>query len=339
MDLYRLDHIIHRYKERPVLSIDGWSIDEGTITGLCGPNGSGKSTLLKLLGLIERPSRGEIRFNGSKADPFARGVRDRVTLLPQDSYLLKRSVYNNVAYGLKIRKEKHDVDERVREALNLVGLAPDRFAQRPWYALSGGEARRVALAARLVLRPKVLLLDEPTTSVDAASALLMKAAALHAHRQWNTSLVISSHDVQWLQDVCTDIIYLFNGRILGRGQRTLLFGPWLRLADNRVGKKLADGQAFVAASPPADDNSVAAVDPARLTLHLSEQEIPEGRKALKGVLTSLGLEKISGTINLSVAVGEIEFTAYLPADTHLTASHRPGKPIWVAYRPEDVKWY
>ena len=339
MALYQLDDIIHRYKDQPVLSIEAWTINEGMITGLCGPNGSGKSTLLKLLGLIERPSRGEIRFNGHKADPFAQGMRDRVTLLPQDSYLLKRSVYNNVAYGLHIRRVKRNVAERVQEALNLVGLAPERFAQRPWYALSGGEARRVALASRLVLRPKALLLDEPTTSVDAASALLMKEAALHAHREWGASLIISSHDVQWLQDISHDIIYLFNGRILGKGQRTLIFGPWLRLSEDRVGKRLADGQVFVADNPSFDGSAVAAIDPARLKLHLTDREMREGRNLLKGMLTSLGLEKISGAIGLSVAVGEIEFTAYLSPDTLSTGDYRPGMEIWISYRPEEVKWY
>lgn len=339
MALYRLDDITHRYKDQPALSIEAWTINAGMITGLFGPNGSGKSTLLKLLGLIERPSRGEIHFNGHKADPFARGMRDRVTLLPQDSYLLKRSVYNNVAYGLHIRKEKYNVEERVHEALNLVGLVPERFAQRPWYALSGGEARRVALAARLVLRPKVLLLDEPTTSVDAASALQMKAAALHAHRKWDASLIISSHDVQWLQDICHDIIYLFNGRILGRGQRTLVFGPWLHLENDKVGKLLSDGQMFVANTPRANDNTVAAVDPSRLTLHPTGQQLPEGTHALKGTLTSIGLEKISGAISLSVTVGEIEFTAYLPAETLSRENYRPGVELRIAYRPDDVKWY
>ncbi len=339
MALYQLDHIIHCYKDQPVLSIEDWSATEGMITGLCGPNGSGKSTLLKLLGFVERPSRGQIYFDGQKADPFSQGVRDRVTLLPQDSYLLKRSVYKNVAYGLHVRKNYTHETARVQEALNLVGLSADRFAQRPWYALSGGEARRVALAARLVLQPKVLLLDEPTTSVDAASAQLMKEAALHAHKQWGASLIISSHDVRWLQDICHDIIYLFNGRILGRGQRTLLFGPWQRLDDNRAGKLLSNDQIFIANKPSDDDKAVAAIDPARLTLHLSDHEIPEGSNTLKGMLTSLGLEKITGAISLVVAVGEIEFTAYLTADTFATGDYRPGKEIWISYRPEDVKWY
>jgi len=340
MTLYRLDHIVHRYENRPVLSIDQWSVAEGAITGLCGPNGSGKSTLLKLLGFIERPSQGDIYLQDRKRDMAMRGARDHVSLLPQDSYLLKRNVYKNVAYGLRIRKDRSDETRRVHQALELVGLAPDRFAQRPWYALSGGEARRVALAARLVLKPKVLLLDEPTTSVDAASAQQMKAAALHAHQQWGSNLIISSHDVQWLQGICHDIVYVFNGRILGQGQRTLLFGPWQRLDDGRVGRRLAEDQIFVAGHPPDDiDNAVAAIDPADLSLHASDKEVPDGKMALKGLLTRLALEKASGHIHLAVAVGHNEFTASLTAETLSSENYRPGKEIWIAYRPEDVSWY
>ena len=344
MTLYQLEHIQHRYESRlalsPALSIDRWSVAEGAITGLCGPNGSGKSTLLKLLGFIERPSQGEIYLQGRKADMGMRGVRDHVTLLPQESYLLKRNVYKNIAYGLRLRKDRSDEARRVHQALDLVGLAPDRFALRPWYALSGGEARRVALAARLVLKPKVLLLDEPTTSVDAASAQQMKAAALHAHRQWGSSLVISSHDVQWLQDICHDIVYVFNGRILGQGQRALLFGPWQRLEGNRVGRRLAEDQIFVAGNPPDEiDNAVAVIDPTDLSLHPSDQNIPDGMMALKGLLTRLALENATGRIRLAVAVGHTEFTASLPADTLAAENYRPGKEIWIAYRPDEVTWY
>jgi tungstate transport system ATP-binding protein len=340
MPIYQLDHIIHSYKNRPVLLIDQWSVEKGMITGLCGPNGSGKSTLLKLLAFIESPSQGNLYFNGHKADPYAKGLRDRVALLPQESYLLKRNVYQNVAYGLHIRKDKVNETDRVHQALSLVGLAADQFSQRPWFALSGGEARRVALAARLVLRPKVLLLDEPTTSVDAASAQLIKEAALQAHHQWGTSLIISSHDRRWLQDTCHDVIFLFNGCILGRGERTLLFGPWQRLDTNRVSSPLTTDQMFIAENAPAAvDTAVAAIDTAGLTLHRTGKSIPEGRIALKGLLKSLGLEKISGKISLSVAVGNTEFNAYIDKETLSREGYQPGGSIWIAYQPKDVQWY
>jgi tungstate transport system ATP-binding protein len=135
-----------------------------------------------------------------------------VTMLSQEPYLLKRSVKDNVSYGLKLRGARDRMD-KVTEVLHRVGLDPDKFSGRSWHQLSGGEAQRVALAARLVLRPKVLLLDEPTASLDKDSAARIKAASLAARTEWGTSLVVVSHDLPWLESVCDNILVLADGRL------------------------------------------------------------------------------------------------------------------------------
>ena len=164
---------------------------------------------------MEKPTAGEVRFDGRPAGPFAPEVRNRVTLLPQEPFLMKRTVLNNVAYGLRIRNARENVAERVEKALSYVGLDGTEFAHRPAYALSGGEAQRVALAARLVLKPDVLLLDEPTASIDALSAQLMKDAVLNARREWGTTLIVASHDWQWLYGICDAVFHLLKGRVSG----------------------------------------------------------------------------------------------------------------------------
>ena len=166
---------------------------------------------------------------------------------------MKRTVFNNINYGLRLRGEKGDAAKRVHEALSFVGLPAERFAGRPWYALSGGEAQRVALAARLVLKPKVLLLDEPTASVDAASAQLIKAAALRARQEWGTTIVVASHDTQWLYEVCDDLRHLFRGRVLGSRHQTIVFGPWECQADGLCAKTLAPETQIVVPAPPSSE--------------------------------------------------------------------------------------
>jgi tungstate transport system ATP-binding protein len=340
MPLYQLDHIRHHYNGRPVLAIDHWRLSSGTITGLIGANGSGKSTLLKLLGFVEPPSGGEIRFNDRRTPPMDAAARRHVVLLPQESHLLKRTVYGNVVYGLRIRRDRRQERERVHQALEWVGLSADAFAQRPWFALSGGEARRVALAARLVLQPQVLLLDEPTTSVDGASAQRMKEAALHAHRQWGTSLVIASHDLPWLQDICDAVVHLFDGRILGAGLQTLLFGPWQAKDQGYVEMPLTDSQRFVAArSATQAAATVAAIDPAHLLLHPAGERLPEGRHFIEGVLVSLTLDKRTSGITAAVTIGHTEFKVFLPADHPTAAGLAPGRAVRIAYAPADVQWY
>lgn len=339
MPLYQLTNIVHHYNGTPVLSIDHWRLPEGSISGLYGPNGSGKSTLLKLLGFVERPSCGEILLNGRKTAPFDEAARETVALLPQDSFLLKRSVYQNMAYGLRIRKKRQGLPDRIKEALSLVGLDYDRFARRPWFALSGGEARRVALAARLVLQPRVLLLDEPTASVDTASIQRIREAAVYAHQQWGTSLIIASHNFQWLQDICDDIVHLFQGKLLGRGRRTLLFGPWQMLDEKRVCMQLAGNQTFIVAkAPPGAKKHVAAVDPSYLSLHQCAGQTSPGKARLEGILTSLSLDRLSGRINASVMIGHTVFNIFLSPENLASGGFTPGCKVWIDYSPEEVTW-
>jgi tungstate transport system ATP-binding protein len=210
--LITLDNIRQRYSDRTVLDIEHMEFGEGTITGLAGPNGSGKSTLLRMLAFLEPPAKGIISFLGHPTSAKSSANR-QVTLLVQEPYLLKRTVFANVAYGLRIRS-KNDIPAKVFRALEVVGLDPASFAKRQWFELSGGEVQRVALAARLVLKPKVLLMDEPTASLDAKSAELIHQAALSARDEYGAALVIASHDMSWLESVTDHIHYLENGRLV-----------------------------------------------------------------------------------------------------------------------------
>jgi tungstate transport system ATP-binding protein len=208
--LYTLKGISQAYNGRTVLNIDYLAIPRRSIIGLTGPNGSGKSALLRILAFLEDPVRGEVIFEGKPCSCRHNGVRRKVTLLTQEPYLLKRSVHANVAYGLKVRGKRNTTDQ-VAQALKVVGLSPARFGQRSWHELSGGEAQRVALAARLILRPEVLLLDEPTANLDAESTKQIKEASLAARKEWGATLVLVSHDMNWLQSICDKILTLSDG--------------------------------------------------------------------------------------------------------------------------------
>ena len=178
--LYELKNIEYFFDEKRVLSIDNLILEENKIIGFFGPNGSGKSTLFSILSFISKPQNGEIIIDEN--------IKKSVVMLPQNPYLLKRSVFENIAYGLKIRGESVDLKSKVEEALSLVGLDKN-FSNRKWNQLSGGEAQRVALASRLILKPKVLILDEPTVGVDTNSAQLIKDAILLAKQKYNTTII------------------------------------------------------------------------------------------------------------------------------------------------------
>ena len=182
-------------------------VASGSVVGLAGPNGAGKSTLLNVLAFLKAPATGEIYFEGRPVTTEGQRqvLRRKVTLLLQHPVLLKRGVLDNVAYGLKIRGVKQGREDMAREALEQVGLDPDKFGHRPWRELSGGEAQRVALAARLVLKPTVLLLDEPTASLDVESAERIKGAVASA-RERGATMVVASHDRAWLNSIADRIV-------------------------------------------------------------------------------------------------------------------------------------
>ncbi len=334
--IYEIRSLLHAYGGKTVLSIDHLVLQPASIVGLIGPNGSGKSSLLRILGLVEKPTRGEIRFNGRRVEPFSEHTRFMVTLLPQEPFLMKRSVLSNVSYGLKLRgKNGQDVTTRVRQALSVVGLPFDDFADRPWYALSGGEMQRVALAARLALEPKVLLLDEPTASVDAASAQLIKEATLRARRELGTTLIVASHDWQWLFEICDEVLHLFQGRIFGLGRETIVFGPWQNLGPNKWGKILSDGQQLVVPEPPAYQ-SAARID----GLQISENGSADTGKdrVLHGIVSRLSLERKTGQVFATILVGDLPITVKLLPNQNRADTISPGETVSIHYYLNRINW-
>jgi tungstate transport system ATP-binding protein len=332
--LYAMRGLTQVYRGRPVLTIDRLDLARGGIIGVIGPNGSGKSTFLRLAGFVEKPTQGEILFNGRPAGPFAPEVRNRVALLPQEPFLMKRTVLNNVAYGLRIRNVKDQLTERVDRALAYVGLEGKDFVQRPADALSGGEAQRVALAARLVLRPEVLLLDEPTASIDALSAQLIQDAALKARRDWGTTLIIASHDWQWLYGVCDAVVHLMRGRFLGTGCENVFFGPWEPMGNGLWGKSLSDGQRLLVPQPP-DPSAAAVIENAQLA---PRGGAADGQVALSGLITRLALEKASGLIVVSVLVANLPFTTAVTERQVGEGALFPGRSVTLTYRLDSIKW-
>ncbi len=188
--LFEAHDLCRRYGDITALFLPDFFMEKGETVALTGRNGSGKSTLLRLLAFLEKPDAGTLIYGGNASDP-----RREITLLLQEPYLMKASVFWNVTLGLRLRGiDSQQQKKSYRESMLAVGFAdPDSMADRGPGALSGGERQRIALAARLVLDPAVLLLDEPTSNVDAASekAILNVVRAL---RNRGVSIVCATHD-------------------------------------------------------------------------------------------------------------------------------------------------
>lgn len=322
---YHLKNISHYYSGSKVLDIESLDIEKGSITGLIGPNGSGKSTLLKILAFADKPSKGIIHYNNRPETLFSPNIRSKITLLTQKPYLLNRSVFENIAYGLRIRKDVSDIKKRVKTALEDTGLDFNTFAGKKFHELSGGETQRVALAARLVLKPEVLLLDEPVASVDIKSAKLIRQAVLKAKEKWGTTLVIASHDLQWLFSISDRLYSLFKGRIFVTGHENIVPGPFEKKDENTFIKRLDDGQVI---SLPASEvrEDFACI---RTQVRTSFENGTDDRftNRLKGKISVMLLEEKTGMIAATVMVQDLSFILKIQPDKLLENHIQPGSTI------------
>lgn len=207
-------------------AVDGITlqVSEAEILALLGPNGSGKSTLLKMLAIILQPSTGEVYFQGVQVNERnIEQMRMESTLVFQKTVLFTSSVYDNVAYGLKIRKlPKRTIEEEVHKAIELVRL--EGFEKRQAKKLSGGEQQRVALARALVLKTKLLLLDEPTANLDPKNASIVEEAIGTVNRERKTTVIIATHNMLQAKNLPTRIALIENGRIGEVGKPQEIFG-------------------------------------------------------------------------------------------------------------------
>lgn len=213
--IYELKAIRHGYGGRIVLDLDSLLIRRGETVALVGPSGAGKSTLLRLLNFLELPVSGEISYCGETVSAGAPlSIRREVTTVFQRPALQRASVWDNVAYGLRLRSAP--LRPGVDDMLARVGLS--HLAHHSAHTLSGGEMQRVALARALVLRPAVLLLDEPTANLDPYNVGLIEEIVRETSKTHNTTVVLVTHNV-------------FQARRLAQRTGLLLSGRLVEIAD------------------------------------------------------------------------------------------------------------
>ncbi len=187
-------------------------VESGSLVALLGPSGSGKSTLLRLIAGLETADTGRVWITGEEATE--RSVQERgVGFVFQHFALFKhRTVRQNVAFGLEIRGWKPPaIRRRVDELLDLVQLAG--FGSRYPSQLSGGQRQRVALARALAVQPRVLLLDEPFSALDAQVRKELRSWLRNLHDEMHVTTVIVTHDQEEAMEVAEKIVVMNKGRI------------------------------------------------------------------------------------------------------------------------------
>ena len=211
-----LEQVSRRFGDFPALDRVSLEIPSGGLVALLGPSGSGKTTLLRVIAGLEVADEGSVRFGG--LDVANRRPRDREVGFVFQHYALFRhlSVFENVAFGLRVRPRKlrrpeAEIRARVRELLELVQLAP--LAGRYPGQLSGGQRQRVALARALAVEPRVLLLDEPFGALDAKVRKELRRWLRRLHDEMGVTTVFVTHDQEEALELADRVVVMHRGRV------------------------------------------------------------------------------------------------------------------------------
>ena len=215
-------------------------VARGSCVGIIGVTGSGKSTLVQHFNGLLRPTSGTIIVDGLNVN--AAGVdlaqlRQRVGMLFQfpEAQLFERTVFADVAFGpRRLKLDRHEVRTRVIRALETVGLPPHDYAQRSPFELSGGQMRRVALAGVLAMSPSILILDEPTTGLDAEGRAEFYSYLRRIREKQGVTIAVISHDMAEVAALTDWLFVLYNGRLVHQGTPRTVFSLGDQLREWRL---------------------------------------------------------------------------------------------------------
>lgn len=200
------------FGENQVLAIDDISINEGELVTLLGPSGCGKSTLLRCITGLEQPRTGKVLLDGEEIQ--GKPTKDRAIGFVFQNYALfpTMTVFENVAFGLKVKKlSKEAINQKVFKILDLVNMT--EFADKNVQLLSGGQKQRVALARSLVTEPKVLLLDEPLSALDAKIRKQLQRDIRTIQQELGITMIFVTHDQEEAMRISDRIFVLEKGRV------------------------------------------------------------------------------------------------------------------------------
>lgn len=221
-----------------------FSIEEGEFFGIVGATGSGKSTLISHLNVLTKIQSGEINVLGLsvKEKKNLKSIRFSVGMVFQypEYQLFEDTVEKDVAFGPKNMKlDKEEIDRRVKEALNLVGLDYDLYAKRSPFELSGGEKRRVAIAGVIAMEPKILVLDEVAAGLDPEGREDILKLIKKLQKEKCPTVVLISHNMDDIATLADRILVLSKGRVEFLGTPKEVFKNYDRMNELKLGVPLA----------------------------------------------------------------------------------------------------
>ncbi|MBI5680379.1 MAG: ABC transporter ATP-binding protein [Methanobacterium sp.] len=302
MPIVELENIYKNYDDLEILKNINFKFKKSTRTAIVGPTGSGKTVLLRLIDLLEKPSSGTVYFEGKDAYSSKNtclNIRRQIGMVFQKPIAFNASVYDNIAYGLKVRGKKEDMDKRIKELLEVIGLKG--YANRNALKLSGGETQRLALARAMITDPKLLLLDEPTANLDPISTKKMEELIATINQEFETTLIMTTHDLFQGRKLGDKMIIMSNGQIYQTGTPDEIFKtPKSRFVADFVGiENVMEGTAV------KYENGMVSIDTGKITVYGVSKKEGEVNFCIRPDEITLSMEKLK-TSARNMVKGEIK---------------------------------
>ncbi|WP_229740651.1 ABC transporter ATP-binding protein [Ornithinibacillus halotolerans] len=234
--MVRLENVIKEFDDSIVVDNLSLDIRAGEFLTLLGPSGCGKTTTLRMIAGFEKPTTGKILLNGKQVDDMEPYKREVNTVFQSYSLFPHMTVFDNVAFGLKMKKVgKEEIKERVTKALKLVQL--EEYGNRKPKQLSGGQQQRIAIARAIVNNPKVLLLDEPLGALDLKLRKQMQLELKHLQQTLNITFIYVTHDQEEALTMSDRIVVMNKGKIEQIGQPVEIYErPQTRFVADFIGQ-------------------------------------------------------------------------------------------------------
>jgi len=335
--IFKVRNLKKVYNNKIVLDVDNLDFQEGKIYAIVGPNGSGKTTLLNILNLLEKADEGQIFFHDqeitNKSNEDILEIRRRMTLVNQDPFLFHSTVYDNIAYGLKIRSIPPKVQKsRIKSALNIVGLSG--FKDRRANQLSGGESQRAVIARALVIEPEVLFLDEPTANIDQKHIDVVERIIKKIKKEIKTTVIFTTHDLSQAYRLADEVISLLDGKIIKQVPENLLRGEIIKGGDGLKWFKTMGNIKFAIVSEKVGLAYIS-IDPRDMILSY-EQFQSSARNSFLGKITKI-IEQ-NHLVKLEIDIG-IPLLVIITRESFFKMNLNLGSKVYLTFKASAVKLY
>lgn len=338
MDYITFDHIEKYYGEQHVLKDLSLSVEKGSFVTLLGPSGCGKSTLLRCLAGLESISSGRILLDGEDIT-FQEPRRRQVGMIFQQYSLFPTmTVAGNIAFGLKIQRLPRDeIQRRVCEVLEIVDLqgSEKKYPSQ----LSGGEQQRVALCRCIVTKPKVLLMDEPFSAIDAKLRKELQTRIKEIHQQLNMTTLFVTHDQDEAMTM-SDTIHLMHEGIIEQSASpmTLYSAPETPFAASFMGNyNILTPHQFHALTGEQTGAAQVCIRPE--LIYMSGQPLSPDRESFVAAGTVVQRIPQGNTILYWIQVGDLRIKSYLLFDRHTQRFFEVGEPVYLRIYRQDLLTY